>query len=326
MTALPPPPIRRARALLIGATALWGLSFPLMRGLELAQGSRAGSVPFPALGAADMAVRFLLAALLLLPFYGRELPSITRREWSQASGLAFFAGAGIYLQTIGLLWTDASVSAFLTQLYTLIVPIIVACRDRRWPTLRVITACLMVLLGAALLSPGFLAHFKLAFGESLIVVSAIFFGGQIVWVERPRYAANRAGVVTLVMFGLMGLFFASAYPLLGGTVADAHALFATPGLIGLMLITVLFCTVMNFFIMNRWQRWVTATEAGLIYCLEPVIATALASFLPGCISLLVGVNYANEPLAWTLLAGGALIIGATVLVATEPRSPALIED
>jgi hypothetical protein len=32
------------------------------------------------------------------------------------------------------------------------------------------------------------------------------------------------------------------------------------------------------------------------------------------------VGYANEPLAWNLLAGGALIIGATVLVATERRS------
>jgi len=273
-----------------------------------------------------MAARFLLAELLLLPFYGRELLSITRREWSQASGLAFFAGAGIYLQTIGLLWTDASVSAFLTQLYTLIVPIIVACRDHRWPTLRVVTACLMVLLGAALLSPGFLAHFTLAFGEGLIVLSAVFFGGQIVWVERPRYAANRAGVVTLVMFGLMGLFYACAYPLLGGTVTHAHALFATPGLIVLVLINVLFCTVINFFIMNRWQRWISATEAGLIYTFEPVIATTLASFLPGWISLFVGVHYANEPLAWTLLAGGALIIAATVLVATEPRSLTLIED
>jgi drug/metabolite transporter (DMT)-like permease len=319
MTALPPPPIRRARGLLIGATALWGLSFPLMRGLELAQGVHARGVPFPALGAADMAVRFLLAALVLLPFYGRELLSISRREWSQAGGLAFFAGAGLYLQTVGLMWTDASVSAFLTQLYTLIVPIIVAVRDRRWPTLRVVTACLMVLLGAALLSPGLLAHFALAFGEGLIMLSATFFAGQIVWVERPRYAANRAGVVTLLMFGLMGSFFAIAYPVLGGTIAAVPTIFATPGLIALMLATVLFCTVINFFIMNQWQRWVSATEAGLIYCLEPVIATSLAAFLPGWISIAAGVAYANEQLAWTLLAGGALIITATILVATERR-------
>ena len=71
--------------------------------------------------------------------------------------------------------------------------------------------------------------------------------------------------------------------------------------------------------MNRWQRWVSATEAGLIYCLEPVVATVLCAFLPGVISRLAGVAYANEALGWNLLAGGALIIGATVLVATERR-------
>ena len=320
MTALPPSPLRQARTLLVAATALWGLSFPLLRGLELAQSQLARDIPFPALAAADMAVRFLCAALLLLPLFGRELLTISRLEWSQAAGLAFFAGAGLYLQTLGLLWTDASVAAFLTQLYTLIVPLIVACRDRRWPTLRVVAACLMVLLGAALLSPGFLTHFTLAFGEGVILLSTLFFSGQIVWVERPRYAANRAGLVTLLMFALMGIFFAVIYPLLGGTTLGAGRLFSTPGVVTLMAATVLLCTAVNFFIMNQWQRWVSATEAGLIYCLEPVIATIFASFLPGWISILAAVGDPNEALGWNLLAGGALIVGATILVAMQRRS------
>jgi drug/metabolite transporter (DMT)-like permease len=320
MTALPPPPIRRARVLLVSATALWGLSFPLLRGLELAQRAQAPDVPFPAFAAADMAVRFLFAALVLLPFYGGGLRSISRREWSQAGGLALLGGAGLYLQTLGLAQTNASVSAFLTQLYTLVVPLIVACRDRRWPTLRVTGSCLLVLLGAALLSPGLLAHLRPAFGEGMIIASAVFFAGQIVWVERPRYATNRAGLVTLLMFALIGLFFAGMFPLLGGTATGARDLFATPGLIELMTITVILCTVINYYIMNQWQRWVSATEAGLIYCLEPVTATVLCAFLPGVISRVASVAYANESLGWNLLAGGTLIVGATVLVATERRA------
>jgi drug/metabolite transporter (DMT)-like permease len=311
MTALPPPPIRRARTLLVGATALWGLSFPVLRGLELEQAAHSSGVPAPALAAADTAARFLCAALILLPLFGRELRGMSRREWSQASGLAFFGGIGMFLQLLGLLWTDASVAAFITQLYTLIVPLVAA--------LRTVIACLLVLVGAALLSPGLLIHFKLAVGEAVIALSSIFFAGQIMWVERPRYVANRPGPVTLLMFALMGLFFAGAYPLLGGTMATAPKLFAQPGVIGLMITAVLFCTVINFFIMNKWQRWVSATEAGLIYCLEPVFATALAAFLPGIISVLAGVNYPNEPLGWNLLLGGALIVGATILVATQRR-------
>ncbi len=314
--------IRRARTFLIGATVLWGLSFPLLRGLELAQRANAPQVSDSALVCAGTAMRFGLATLFLLAVYGRELRRVDWREWSQAVGLSFFCGAGLYLQTLGLAWTDASVAAFLTQLYTLIVPLIVAVRDRRFPSLRVIIACVLVLAGAAMLSPGLWAHFILGPGEIVILLSAGSLASQIVWVERPLYVENRPGVVTLIMFAIMTGFFVAGY---FGTVGLAHAgqfagqLFGTPALRELMLALVLLCTVFNFLIMNAWQRCVSATEAGLIYCIEPVIATLLSSFLPGWISHLAGISYADETLTWSLFAGGALIVAATVLVATERR-------
>ena len=305
--------------MLVGSTLLWGLSFPLIRGLELAQGAHAPGMAYPALACADMAWRFLPAAFFLAPFYGRQALAATRPEWSQATGLAFLGGAGLYLQTLGLSHIDASVSAFLTQLYTLLVPLFVACRLRRWPTPRTTAACLLVLLGVALLSPGLLAHLRPAFGELLILLSTVFIAGQILWVERPLYASNRAGPVTLLMFAQMGLFFALLFFARGGTTAEAARLAGTPVLGLLLLATVLLCTVMTFYIMNRWQRWITATEAGLIYCLEPVVAAIVSSFLPGWISAWAGVAYPNESPGWNLLAGGTLIVGATILVATDKK-------
>jgi drug/metabolite transporter (DMT)-like permease len=315
--------IRRARALLIGTTILWGLSFPLIRGLELVQRANAPQISAAALASADVAIRFTLAALFLLVIYGRHLARVTWREWSQAVGLAFFAGGGLYLQTLGLGWTDASIAAFLTQLYTLIVPLIVAVRDRRLPSLRVVVACVLVLAGAAMLSPGLLRHFALGPGELVVIVSTFFIAIQIIWVERPLYAENRAGVVTLIMFAILAGLFAAGYFAVAGTAhaaGDAGRLFGTPVLWMLMLALVLLCTVFNFLIMNAWQRCVSATEAGLIYCIEPVIAAFLSSFLPGWISRAASISYTNETLTWSLLVGGVLIVGATVLVATERRT------
>jgi len=312
--------IRRARTLLIGTTVLWGLSFPLLRGLELVQRAYAPQVPDAAMACADIAIRFALAVVFLVPFYGRGLSLVTLREWSQAIGLALFAAGGLYLQTLGLAWTDASITAFLTQLYTLIVPLIVAVRDRRFPSLRVVVACVLVLVGAAMLSPGLLGHFTLGPGEVVIIMSTFFMASQIVWVERPIYAENRAGVVTLVMFAIMAAAFTVGFFTTGGTAHSAGQLFGTPAIWALTLALVLLCTVFNFLIMNEWQRCVSATEAGLIYCLEPVIATVLSSFLPGWISRLASISYANETLSWSLLIGGMLIVGATVLVATEKRA------
>jgi len=312
--------IRWARALLIGTTVLWGLSFPLLRGLELVQKATVPAVSDTALACADVAIRFGLAAVFLLPIYGGQLSRINWREWSQAGGLAFFAAGGLYLQTLGLAWTDASVAAFLTQLYTLIVPLIVAVRDRRLPGLRVVIACTLVLAGAAMLSPGLRQHFALGAGELVIVISTFFMAGQIVWVERPVYVENRAGVVTFIMFVMLAIAFGAGYFFAGGTVPVAGQLFDTPALWLLTLALVLLCTVFNFLIMNAWQRCVSATEAGVIYCIEPVIATVLSGFLPGWISRLASISYANETLTWSLLVGGALIVSATVLVATEKRA------
>jgi drug/metabolite transporter (DMT)-like permease len=311
--------VRRARLLLVGTTVLWGLSFPLIRALELAQRDHAPHASDSTMACADMAMRFGAAALFLLPFYGRGLSHVTGREWSQSLGLALFAGIGICLQTLGLAWSDASIAAFLTQLYTLIVPLIVAVRDRRAPTLRVIVACVLVLTGAAMLSPGLLRHFILGAGELAVLLSTGFLACQIVWVERPLYEKNRPGVVTLVMFLSLTAMFALGFLLTGGTTSSAGRLFDTPALALLSLAIVLLCTVTNFLIMNAWQRRLSATEAGLIYCIEPVIAALLSSFLPGWLSHLAGITYANETLSWSLLAGGLLIVIATILVATEPK-------
>jgi drug/metabolite transporter (DMT)-like permease len=311
---------RQARLLLIGTTLLWGASFPLMRGLQLAQQAHAPHVPDRVLTCGDLAARFGLATCFLLILYGRQLGSATRREWSQGLGLGALSGVGLFLQTLGLAWTDASISAFLTQLGCLVVPLIVALRDRRAPSLRVMVACVLVLFGVALLSPGLLSHFVLGAGEILTLLCAVFFAAQVVFLERPGDAANRPGPVTLIMFGLITLIFAAGFPLFGGTAAQAARLFDAGPIFALLLTVVLFCTLLNFLIMNAWQARIRATEAALIYSLEPVVATVLAAIVPGWISSFAGVAYPDETLRWGLLGGGALILAATVLVATEPTS------
>ena len=70
----------------------------------------------------------------------------------------------------------------------------------------------------------------------------------------------------------------------------------------------------RFCLMNRWQREVTATEAGLVYCAEPVVVSMLALFLPGWLSQLAGVDYANEHVTVRLLLGGGLVTAANVLL------------
>ena len=66
---------------------------------------------------------------------------------------------------------------------------------------------------------------------------------------------------------------------------------------------------------------ITPTEAGLIYCLEPVFTAALALFLPAMLSGWGGFDYPNETATFALLAGGGLITVANVLIQLRPPSP-----
>lgn len=76
--------------------------------------------------------------------------------------------------------------------------------------------------------------------------------------------------------------------------------------------------------MIKWQPKIPATEAGLIYCVEPVFTAVLVLFLPAWFSAWGGFDYANERVTWHLLAGGGLITAANVLILLKPlaRPPA----
>jgi hypothetical protein len=88
--------------------------------------------------------------------------------------------------------------------------------------------------------------------------------------------------------------------------------------VGLTLALTLTCTLGAFLLMNTWQPKITATEAGLIYCFEPIFGSVLALFLPALFSVWCGIAYANETATGSLLLGGGLITVANVLLQLRP--------
>ncbi len=304
----------RAVGMLILATPCWALSFPVMKALALEQQKLlpdAGTWFFTALG---VVIRFGLAGLLMLPLLFRAGGKFSRREVEQGIVLAAFGGAGILFQMDGLAYTAASTSAFLTQGYTVFIPLWVVLTTRRRPSLKIFLSVALVLAGVAVLADLNLHSLKLGRGELETLVASLLFTGQILALEHPRYATNRPVQFTIVMFMAMALFSA---PLLWATAPDAAAClraYASPAACGFMASLIIVSTLAGYLIMNRWQREVTATEAGLIYCLEPVFASALALVLPAWFSVWAGINYPDEQLTARLLIGGALVTAANIFL------------
>jgi drug/metabolite transporter (DMT)-like permease len=179
-----------------------------------------------------------------------------------------------------------------------------------------------VVAGVWVLSGLNMRDLRLGRGEWETLLASLFLTGQILCLEAPRYVGNRPVSISIPMFGVMAFL---SLPLAVATAPDASAFFrayASPAAVCCLVVLSTFCTLVAYVMMNVWQKYVTATEAGLIYCIEPVIASCLSLFLPGLFSFWAGIHYANEQLTASLFLGGGLITGANLLIQSnwlEPR-------
>jgi drug/metabolite transporter (DMT)-like permease len=308
----------RALLMLLLANLFWGLSFPVIKAVALLH---ARAVPeagtwFSAIY--TVAPRFLLAAGFLALLRWRDFWRLTRGEWRQGVVMGLFAAGGMLLQNDGLQFTAASTSAFLTQLYAILIPMSLAWRRGRNPGWMVWTSCALVLVGVAILGRFDWQTWRLGRGEAETLLSSLFFMGQILWLEKKEFAANRPERLTFAMFVTEAAIFGA---LAVFTAPDAAALlrpWSLPAWVGLTVVLTVFCTLGAFSLMNAWQPKITATEAGLIYCVEPIFAAGLAAFLPAWLSRWAGIDYANERATAALLVGGGLITLANVLIQWKP--------
>lgn len=299
--------------LLILACALWAVSFPLVKVLHLEQSARLGGASSLFLASWMQFARFGLGALMLLPFvFGKNRP--TGNEVRQGLVIALWGGAGMWVQADALAYTEASTSAFLTQAYCIFLPLWACLRTRRSPGMKVTVATVMVLAGGAILSGMRPDHFHLGRGELETLLAAFLFTFQILSLENPRYEGNRGIPVSFVMFLGIAVMFVPVTILTAPDLAACVEAGASVESLVLVASLALFCSVGAYVLMNVWQPRVSATEAGLIYTIEPVFTAAYVLFLPVVLGRFVGASYPNEVMTVKLVVGGCLILGANALM------------
>lgn len=328
MTNLPPNSAAlRSRALLmlLLANFFWGLSFPVVKALTLLHEKLlpAAGTWFSAIY--SVAPRFLIASGILIAWAlarGQRPLAFTRGEIKQGTIIGLFAATGMLLQNDALQFTDASTSAFLTQFYAILIPVYLAIRARHNPGALVWTCCALVLAGVAVLGRFDWREMRFGRGEWETLLCSLFFMGQILWLEKKEFAANRPEKLTLVMFLVEGVLFWVLAFFTAPTPGALLVPWQDGAWLGLTVILTVFCTVGSFSLMNAWQPKITATEAGLIYCIEPIFGSIMACFLPALFSLWGAINYPNESATWTLLLGGGLITAANVLLQLKPPEKA----
>lgn len=308
--------------MLLLANLFWGLSFPTIKGLVLMHeaivpGSSTGFVT-----AMTVTPRYVLAALIMIVWQARKLGALTRLEIRQGIELGLFTSLGTIFQNNGLQATSASTSAFLTQLYAILIPVWIALRQWRNPGARVWISGMLVLGGVAILGRFDWRTLTLGRGEWETLICSVFYAGQILCLERKEFAANDALRITTVMFTTEAVVFSCVLAWTMPNVGAVVALCSSPAWTALTLVLTLTCTLAAFIIMNRWQPKISAIEAGLIYCIEPIFGSLFSLWLPALYSQWGGIAYANETATWGLLIGGGLITLANLLLNLWPAKRA----
>jgi drug/metabolite transporter (DMT)-like permease len=279
----PPSGRWKADLALVATAFLFGVTFVVVQeGVEDAE-------PFPFL-----AVRFLIGLAVLAPFaVGRPRSPHLWRDGALA-GLAL--GAGYVLQTTGLQYTTPSVSAFITYMAVVFVPIIVTIIFRRPPQPSTVVGVVVSVVGLVLLTGGVGGAFGR--GEWLTLGCAFCFAVHIVILSRvaPRHdtVTLTAVQIAVVMIGcgVVGLF-AGGYGL--GPAAWAAALATGIG-----------ATAVAFLLQTGAQKVVSPNRAVLVLLLEPVFAALLGAIL-------------GERLGWRGALGGILILVSVVVVEVVPQ-------
>ncbi len=272
---------------LVVCTVIWGATFPATK-IVLTQ--------VPPL--TFLFLRFFLGTLLVL-----GLLFVLQRSWRADRSTArmgaiatVFLFVGYVAQTVGLQYTTASNSAFITAMYVVFVPLILRRFDRRtW-----------LAAGLALIGLLFLVNPTLTInrGDIWTLVCAVGFAAYIAAIED---FSRRGGISSLVawqmlfMTSTMGVAMALESP-------EIHQLQPTPELMIALLICGVFATGALW--LQIWaQRFVPAHRVALIFIMEPVFAALMAWYV------------LHEQLTLKGWLGSALILAAVFIGSVERTAP-----
>lgn len=275
---------------LLVVTLAWGLSFILTKN-SLAVLS---SFNF-------LAIRFLVAGIpCVFIFYKRllKLDKSTVKYASIIGGIMFSAYA---MNTIGLNYTTASKSAFITGLAVILVPVFSALLFKQSPKPSVILGVICASIGLALLTLD--GNVSLNIGDFYTFLGAIIFAFQVLAIAKYAVLVDpvNLAILQICIVGLLSTI--ASFLLETPTLPTTNTAWID------MLFLSLLCTSGAFIVQNAVQRYTTATHTALIFTGEPVFATMFAYLLGG------------ELLSTRGIVGGILIISAMIFAELDLKLP-----
>ncbi len=165
---------------------------------------------------AFMAMRFALAAVLMVMVYGAAVRRLTRAEMWAGVRIGFFMFGGYVFQTVGLLRTTPSKAAFITGFSVVLVPVLQGVFGPRRINLWVWGGAFGALAGLYYLSVPPAGMRELNLGDVLVFGCALMFAAHIILVG--HYSRRHSvGALSFVQVATTAVFTLAALPVVALT-------------------------------------------------------------------------------------------------------------
>jgi drug/metabolite transporter (DMT)-like permease len=278
-----------AYAMLLGLTLIWGMTFPLVQ-MTVREVS-------PTL---FLSLRFCIASAALILVFGKRVLPASRQDFWKGCAIGLFLWGGYIGQTIGLEFTSASRSGFLTGTLVPLTPLFAFLLFQERFSLRLWLAVLIAFSGIFVMSRPSLGG--LNFGDTVTLASAASFALQVVYIN--RWSEERS-LLSLAWLQLA----ASACLSLGAVPLETARFHLSSVSTGTLLITALLASAMGIWVQMKYQPRLPAAATAVIYAMEPVFA-GLAAWM---------MLHEKPPLP--TLIGASLILCGMILssIKVEPR-------
>lgn len=248
--------IRLSELGLFYAAAIWGSTFFIVKG---------------ALNGIDpitlVAYRFLLAGGLLLIYLLYKKKDLTK-NWKQSIFLGIILWMLYIPQTIGLKYTTASNSGFITGLFVIFIPIFLLTLFRKKPTVMETAASIVSLFGLWFLTGGL--H-DINIGDSITLIASVTYAIHVLYTDKYVKEGTDPAILICQQFLFVGLLSLLTSIVLGLplNIDGTSVLTAT-------LFLAIFPTFSAFVIQGYAQKYTSPIKVSLIFAFEPLFAALFA--------------------------------------------------
>lgn len=212
-----------------------------------------------------LAIRFFIAFGLSSVIFIKDMIKIDKKTFRYGIILGIILYGSFALQTMGLNYTSASKSAFITGFNVVLVPIFSTLMVKKIPNRKTLVSVIVAFAGIGMLSlNGNITRVNI--GDIYTLISAITFALYIIFVG--KYTIDAQSVpLAVIQIGIVGfLSLVTSFAFERPTIPTDYQVW-----INIVILSVV-CTSGAYIVQSVAQKYTSPTHTALIYTAEPVFA------------------------------------------------------